>query len=603
VGRRPGVLAAVSLIAALALRSGAGERSPTAPLPPEIPWEGKSLSLIADAGDPWITPAEKSGFARSPSYDETLEWLRGLIAASPELRLVSLGTSPEGRPIWMVVASREHAFRHQTIHAAGKPTLLVQAGIHAGEIDGKDAGLMLLRDLTARGTKRELLDHANLLFVPILNVDGHERSSRFGRVNQRGPEMTGWRTNARNLNLNRDYAKLDAPETRAIVRALREWDPDLYLDVHVTDGFDYQYDVTFSSNGPGGYSPAIAGWLQGKLFPALTADLTAMGHVPGTLVWPATEEHLEDGLTPFIATPRLAHGYGDARHLASVLVETHSLKPYRRRVLGTCVLLESALALLGREFEGVRAARAADRARRPETLPLTWKLEPAPEAAEFAGISSREVASPVSGTTRTEWTGSPVTLRLPLFRQGAPLTSAARPKAYWVPAAWTDVIERLALHGIALDLNTEPREVDVEMLRLVKPRLASEFHEGHVSLSSEFVAERRRERFATGSARVPTDQPLGDLAVLLLDPSSPDSFFRWGFFNEILDRTEYVEGYILDPMAERMMAEDPALRAEFERRLREDPAFAADPKERRRFFYERTPYYDDRYLLYPVATE
>jgi hypothetical protein len=165
------------------------------------------------------------------------------------------------------------------------------------------------------------------------------------------------------------------------------------------------------------------------------------------------------------------------------------------------------------------------------------------------------------------------------------------------------VIERLGLHGIAMDRRPEPREAYVEMLRAVKPRLASEVHEGRVSLSAEFVSEKRRERFAPGSARVSTDQPLGDLAVLLLDPSSPDSFFRWGFFNEILDRTEYVEGYILDPMAERMMAEDPALRVEFEKRLREDPAFAADPKERRRFFYERTPYYDDRYLVYPVGIE
>jgi len=591
------------VLASALLSTAMATSQASATLPPEAPWAGKSLSLVVGATEPWITPAEKSGFTRTPSYDETQAWLQGLVAASPELRLVPLGTSPEGRPIWMVVASRERAFRPQTLHAAGKPTLLVQAGIHAGEIDGKDAGLMLLRDLTARGTKRGLLDQANLLFVPILNVDGHERASPFGRVNQRGPAEVGWRTNARNLNLNRDYAKLDAPETRAIVRALDEWDPELYLDIHVTDGFDYQYDVTFSSNGPGGYSPAIAGWLEKALFPALRRDLLAMGHVPGSLVWPATEDRLEDGLAPFIATPRLAHGYGDARHLPSVLVESHSLKPYRQRVLGAYVLMQSALTLLGREAAALRAARSADRARRPATVPLTWKVEPSGGSVPFLGVSFREVPSKVSGTTRTEWTGQPTTLQLPLFRQGAPLTTASRPRAYWVPAAWSDVIERLALHGIAMERPTEPRELEVEMLRAVEPKLAATITEGHVEVTAQLAKEKRRERFAPGSARVPTDQPLGDLAVLLLDPASPDSFFRWGFFNEILQRTEYVEGYILDPMAERMMAEDPALAAEFERRVEHDAAFAADPKQRRHFFYERTPFHDDRYLLYPVGLE
>jgi hypothetical protein len=597
-----------SLLLALSLtasaRASAGDAAAPATLPPERPWHGESLSVVADPKNPWITPAEASGFTRTPSYDETLAWLQKLTAAAPELRLFPLGPSPEGRTVWMVIASKEHAFRAQTLRATGKPTLLVQAGIHAGEIDGKDAGLMLLRDMTVNDFKYGLLDKVNLLFVPILNVDGHERSSPFGRVNQRGPAEQGWRTNARNLNLNRDYAKLDAPETRAIVRALNDFAPDLYLDIHVTDGSDYQYDVTFSSNGPGGYSPAIAAWLQGTLFPALRRDLTEAGHIPGSLVWPYNEDRLEDGLSPFIATPRLAHGYGDARHIASVLVENHSLKPYRQRVLGTYALIYSALELLAREGASLREATHSDRARRPEQLPLTWKIEPTAERVPFLGIASRQLPSRVSGTTRTEFTGEPTTLELPLFRQGAPLTFATRPKAYWVPSAWMDVIERLEMHGIAMERNVEPKDVDVEMLRIQAPKLASAYSEGHVGVEATFgPPERHHQRFAAASARIPTDQPLGDLAVLLLDPSSPDSFFRWGFFNEVLQETEYIEGYILDPLAERMLASDPVLAAAFEKRLKEDPAFAADPKARRHFFYERTPYHDERYLLYPVGME
>ena len=196
-------------------------------------WNGKSRGLIAKPEDPWVTPSERTGLTGTPRYDETLAWLRSLVAAAPELSLQSLGKSEEGRDIWMVIASRERAFGSSELRRAGKPSLLAQAGIHAGEIDGKDAGLMLLRDMTVGGSKRELLDRANFLFIPILNVDGHERSSPYGRINQRGPVEMGWRTNAKNLNLNRDYAKLDTPEVRAVVAAINAYEPDLYFDLEV----------------------------------------------------------------------------------------------------------------------------------------------------------------------------------------------------------------------------------------------------------------------------------------------------------------------------------------------------------------------------------
>src|SRR5581483_6620355 len=203
-----------------------------------------SQSLIAAPDDKWITVAEKTNFTATPNYTQTVAYLKQLAIAAPELRMISLGRSPEGRDIWMVVASRDHLFTPETLHRSMRPTVFVQAGIHAGEIDGKDAGLMLLRDLTVDNRWRSLLDRANLLFIPILNVDGHERASQYNRMNQRGPDVTGWRTNARNLNLNRDYTKLDTPEVRAVVTALDVWKPDLYMDIHVSDGSDYQYDIT-----------------------------------------------------------------------------------------------------------------------------------------------------------------------------------------------------------------------------------------------------------------------------------------------------------------------------------------------------------------------
>jgi murein tripeptide amidase MpaA len=599
----------LALALGLASATHAAERKPgtDAVLPPEVPWTGQSLSLAVPAADPWATPAEKAGLLRTPRYDETVAFLRRLVAQAPELRLVSIGRSAEGRDIWMVVASREGADTPQALAANNRPTLLAYAGIHAGEIDGKDAGLMLLRDLTVRGTRRALLDKANWLFIPILSVDGHERFTPFTRINQRGPAEAGWRTNARNLNLNRDFAKLDAPETRALVSVIDKWSPDLHLDLHVTDGSDHQYDVTFGHNLGSGWSPAIERWLEGVYTPAVTQDLAAMGHVPGPL-WvasPVEAGDLQKGFVEWIAGARLSTGYGDVRHLPSVLLENHSLKPYPRRVLGAYVFLDASLRALGAHGPALRAAIAEDRGRRAPELPLEFGPPVAgaapPARATYLGIESRTEDSAVSGGKRLAYTGRPLTVDVPVIRFAA-LTRAARPAAYWVPAAWTDVIERLGAHGIRMERQDLPREVDVEMLRVTNAVVGPDPFEGHMPVSASFSPERRRERFSAGSVRVPTDQPLGDLAMVLLEPASPDSFFRWGFFLETLQVTEYAEPYVMEPTAERMLASDAALRAEFNRQVAQDPALAT-PDARLQWLYRRTPYFDERWRLYPVGRE
>jgi hypothetical protein len=591
--KRGNMLTALLLSATLA-------SAETAILPPLIPWNGASRALALPASDPWVTPSEADGFRTTPRYEETVAYLRRLAAASPNLRLVSLGKSAEGRDVWMVIASKERAFTPEALRRTNKPVILAQGGIHAGEIDGKDAGLMLLRDLTVKGTKRELLDRANLLFVPIFNVDGHERISRFSRINQRGPEPSGWRTNARNLNLNRDYMKADAEEMRAMIRAIDTWKPDLYIDLHVTDGSDYQYDITYGWNGAAGHSPAISRWLADVFRAPVDEGLRAMGHIPGPLVF--TDDPLATGIGAGQADPRLSNGYGDARHLPSILVENHSLKPYDQRVLGTYVFLEHTLRSIGRDFVGLREAAATDRARRG-AVPLTWRAPAnAPrEEVEFLGIESRKVLSPVTGSVRIEWLGKPVTKRVPLKRESEVATSVTPPRAYWVPAAWREVIEKLELHGIPFERIAAPRTVEVTMVRLHDAKYTTPQFEGHVRVTATPVPEKRRETFPAGSVRVTTDQPLGTLATLLLEPSSPDSLFQWGFFNSILSPTEYMESYIMEPMAEKLLADNPALAEEFRRKVQDDTTFTG--RARLQWLYERTPWYDERARLYPVGRE
>ena len=532
----------------------------------------------------------------------SLGLLDRLDAASDLIRIEQFGVSPEGRPIYAVIASKDGA----TFDPA-KPVLLAQAGIHPGEIDGKDAGMMLLRDIAFNG-KDELLDRANLILIPILSVDGHERASAYSRPNQRGPRIQGWRNTATNQNLNRDYLKLDQPEMRAVRGLILKYRPDLYVDIHVTDGMDYQYDVTYGYNGENGIwsrSPATARWLDAAFKPAINAALEAEGHIPGELVFGMGDDP-KAGLSDGGLGERFSNGWGSAAHVPTILIENHSLKPHEQRVLGTYVFLEQALRTLAADGADLRAAVAADSALRPAEIPANFVQDEQPISTRaFKGIRYETWDSPASGRREIRWLGEPdpELWQMP-FYSSHPTLTLQRPEAYWVPSYRADIIERLRIHGVAMETLDAPRTVSVDMLRLDDPKLATRANEGHVQASVTSVTPERRDwTFPAGSVRVPTDQPLGDVVVLLLEPQSSESFFAWGLFPEVLSRVEYIEGYAIAPLAERMLAADPALKAEFEAKLTADPAFAANGDARLQWFYERTPFYDDRYRLYPVGRE
>lgn len=573
-------------------------------LPPAPAWDGASKALLRDPSDPWVTAFEAdAAHDFSPNYVDTRAWFDRLDAASDLIRIEQFGVSPEGRPIYAVVASKDGA-----AFDPAKPVLMIQAGIHPGEIDGKDAGMMLLRDIAFYG-KDGLLDRVNLILVPILSVDGHERAGAYSRPNQRGPRIQGWRNTATNQNLNRDYLKLDQPEMRAVRGLILKYRPDLYVDVHVTDGMDYQYDVTYGFNGENGTfsrSPNSSEWLDGVFKPAMNAALEAQGHIPGELVFGMDDDDPRAGLNDGGLGERFSNGWGAAAHVPTILIENHSLKPHEQRVLGTYVFIEEALRLLADQGAALRAATEQDMALRPAEIPTNFEQEETPSSTRaFKGIRYEMYDSPASGRPEVRWLGEadPELWRMPFYGSKSTLT-LKRPTAYWVPGYRADIIERLKAHGVMMEAVTAPRTVEVSMLRLVDPKLATRANEGHVQASVETVeVERRDWTFPAGSVRVPTDQPLGDIVVLLLEPQSSESFFAWGLFPEVLSRVEYIEAYAIAPLADRMLAADPALKAEFEAKLAAEPEFAADAQARLAWFYERTPFYDERYLLYPVGRE
>lgn len=573
-------------------------------MPPTIPWNGKSLELIVDTSNKWVTPAESSGLTESPDYASTMKWLEELSQASSYISIAGIGMSEQSRLIQLVIASKDQDFSAEKLSTSKKPLILIQAGIHAGEIDGKDAGMMLLRDM-AFGNKSELLDRANLLFVPILNVDGHERSSEFGRVNQRGPKVMGWRTNAQNLNLNRDYTKMETAGIQAIVKVINAFDPDFYIDIHVTDGADYQYDITYDFVAPGGYSPGIFDWMKTYFKPEINQALNSNGHIPGPLLFAANDQDFTEGNIAFSFSPRFSNSYGDIRHLPTILIENHSLKPFKQRVLGTYIFLEQSIISVSDHFEELQNAIASDKTQPKEELPVRFGFSENPAGSiEFLGIESEKIKSPFTGAEYVQWKGNPITQTIPNILMDKPRAIVKLPKAYLIPAEWPQVIEKIKAHGIKFEVLKEAKEMSVEQDFITNYKLSNQPSEGRIRFQ-EFKTEpiQREVSYQPGSIRILADQPLGELLAILMEPESVDSFFQWGYFHSILSQTEYMETYIMEPLIAKMLAEDAALKSQFEEKLKSDPEFAKSPESIYSWFYEKTPYFDQQWKVIPVGKE
>jgi murein tripeptide amidase MpaA len=551
----------------------------------------------------WLTRAESSGFTETSRYDETLEDCQRLEKDSPWVRVTSIGTSPEGRQLILVIASKDRAFDPRAAARTGKPIVLVQAGIHAGEIDGKDAGIMLLRNITT-GSEQALLDRAIILFLPIYNVDGHERFGPYNRINQNGPREAGWRTTSRNLNLNRDYVKADAVETRAWLSMFTSWWPDLLIDCHVTDGADFQYDVTYwDETSPNSPLPVRA-WMAHATKERVVPELAGRGHRSAPYIFLKDDTDPASGFEGAPPTPRFSTSYAALQNRPAFLIETHMIKDYHTRVIATYDTLRALLRAVNLDAEGLRrAVREAEAAAvRPGPLALTFKMKPDGVEETFHGLKYRRELSEVSGGMRIVYGTEPMEMTVQRRASMEPDVTITKPAAYLVPPQWTEAIERLRAHGLSLQRLTRDASIEVEGYRLSSPSWNANPFEGHHTAT--FKTERlpaQARHFVAGTVVVPMDQRSSAVAAHLLEPQGPDSLVSWGFFDGIFEQKEYAEAYVLEALARDMMAKDPELKAAFERQIAADPEFARSPYKRLDFFFRHSPWWDDHIGLYPVA--
>jgi len=558
----------------------------------------------------WLTDAEKTDYRETPSYAETIAYSKRLDQASPLIKFQMFGTSGEGRGLPLLIATEGETFTPEAARRAGKAVVLVQACIHAGESDGKDAGLALLRDIAVTKTQASLLKNLVLLFIPIYNTDGHERVSPYNRINQNGPAEMGWRTTSTYQNLNRDYMKADTPETRSWLSLWNRWKPDLFVDCHVTDGADYQYNITYQHEHHAGVAESVLAW-ENKVIDERVAPATeAAGNSISWYLEFIDNRDLTKGIRDFNGSPRFSTGYTPIRNRPGILIETHMLKPYRPRVIGTYDFLRFTLAEVSRDPKSLLAAvreadektvaagRGYDPARR---VPLDFELTDKATPYKLRALEYHTAVSDLSGAPYVTFGTKPVELTVPMFNEFRIKTVVAPPLYYIVPVQWKDVIGVLRSHGLVMQTIKEPLAIDIESYRFLEVKWANGPFEGRLMPSFKAEVVRERRTFPAGSVIVPLAQESAKVVLNLLEPEAPDSLVHWGFFNATFEQKEYAENYVLEKLAREMLASDSRLREEFEKKLATDAAFASNPRARLQFFYQRSPYWDKQMNLYPVG--
>ena len=565
-------------------------------------------SLAYTATPELATTAEKSGYKKTGRYEEVIRLCQDFQQTYPEaVNCIEFGRTPENRPMMALIVSRTGVLDPNTAKAKQIPVLLIQGGIHAGEIDGKDAGFLALREELKKPAKKSRLQHQILIFVPVFNIDGHERFAAWNRPNQRGPEEMGWRTTAQNLNLNRDYAKVDSPEMHAMLQLVNAWDPIAYVDLHVTDGAKFRHDVSIQ------VEPVNAGDAELRkaglaMKNSVLKELESKGSLPlGFYPSFNTYDDPSSGFNDGVGSPRFSTGYFYLRNRFGMLVETHSWKDYPTRVRVTRNTIDAMLRLTaenGRLWRTIAEnADARSRSAVGKSEALDYTVSDKIRTIDFLGYEYTRTLSNVSGQLMTRYDErKPQVWKLPLRDDIIVGQSEIMPAAYIVPPAFADVVSiKLKLHGVDFRIiNKAISKADVQTFRAETAKPAAQSVEGHQRLTITGEWKPEPSDIKQGSLYVPLNQSKSRLVMALFEAKAPDSMVAWGVFNNAFEQKEYMEEYVAEEVAETMLAKDPALAAAFNKKVAEDAAFAKDPQARLNFFYRLHSSWDEQFNKYPV---
>jgi len=548
------------------------------------------------------TPYELSNKNQTATYNEAISFYKELAAKYPQAKFLSYGNTDFGKPLNLLVLSKNKVFDPVAIRKSDRRVLLINNGIHPGEPEGIDASMMLARDLLK--TNR-LPDNVVICIIPIYNIDGSFNRSSTSRANQNGPESYGFRGNSKNYDLNRDFIKTDSKNSAAFQQIFTTWQPEIFVDTHTSDGADYQYTMTLIPTQKDKLNPILSAYLTKNMVPALYSEMKKKGFELIPYI-NSVKETPEAGITGFLESPRYSTGYAALHNSIGFMPETHMLKAFNRRVEATYQLLQTYVDLVSHDAKVIGANKhEADAAiAKQKEFPLSWKLnEVVYDTLSFKGFAAKYKPSMVSGADRLYYDRSePYTKTIKYWNKFEPLITVEKPVAYIIPKAWDKVIGLLKLNGVKVKQLTADQDIPVDSYYIADYKTSPKPYEGHYLHNSiQLRVQENILRFYKDDYIVYVDQPQNRYIMETLEPQATDSFFTWNFFDSILDQKEYFSAYVFEDTATGLLQKDPELRNKLDQAKLKDPELAKDPAAQLQFVYMNSNYHETTHLRYPIA--
>ncbi|WP_114939869.1 M14 family zinc carboxypeptidase [Mucilaginibacter endophyticus] len=550
-----------------------------------------------------LTPFELSKDKNyTATYAQVIDYYQKLNKLYPQqMKLINYGTTDVGKPLTLVVLSKDKVFDPAVIKKQNKRVLLINNGIHPGEPEGIDASMMLVRDLLKNNT---LPKDVVICLIALYNIDGNLNRG-LSRVSQNGPSAYGFRGNYRNLDLNRDFIKADSRNALAFTQILTTWKPEVFLDNHTSDGADYQYVMTLIETQKEKQNPILADYTTKTLTPYLYSKMKKSGYE--MIPYGAGEEGLPDsGIVSFLETPRFATGFTAQHNIISYITETHMLKPFDKRVYATYDFMQHLIEINQRDAKliGELKRKADEQVINQKTFALSWAVDmDKVDTITFKGYEAGHKTSGVSGLPRLYYDrDKPYTKTIRYFNTYKVTATADKPMAYVIPQAWGKVIDLFKLNGVQMKQLAHDTTLNLQMYYIADLKTPSRPFEGHyLHTGVKLNPVDMPIKFYIGDYVVYTNQPINRYIVETLEPQGVDSFFAWNFFDSVLGEKEYFSDYVFEDIAADLLKKDPSIKQKLDDAKAKDPQLANNAGAQLFFVYRNSPYFEKTFMRYPVG--
>lgn len=552
----------------------------------------------------FTTLFETSQGTETPTYDQVISYYQKLANTYPEITIFEMGLTDSGKPLHLVVYDADGQTKLDQIKDSKKQRVLVNNGIHPGESDGIDASMLLLRDLVQKDSIQKNYKNSLICIIPMYNIGGALNRNSHTRANQNGPKAYGFRGNARNYDLNRDFIKQDTKNAAAFAQIFHAIDPDIFIDNHVSNGADYQYAITHLLTQHNKLGGSLGKFMEDIVRTELEHSL-AQKNIPITPyvnVWGSTPE---SGWAQFYDSPRYSTGYTTLFNTLGMMVETHMLKPYKTRVEQTYALMFSMLDISEKHAAKIKQLRAdaTTEVRSKKTYPIQFKADRNnPSPFNFLGYEGSYIDSKVTSGKRLFYDKTkPYTKTVNYYNNYIVTKEITIPEAYILEQGWHKVTSRLKDNQIEFTRFQTDTTITVAVQHIAKYDTRKSAYEGHyLHYNTTVTRTTKTIRFRAGDLYIPTAQKGIRYLIETLEAEAPDSFFNWNFFDTILQQKEGYSAYVFEDIAEKFLQEHPEIQKEFEERLKTNPNFAVSPRAQLYWIYKKSPHYEKAHMRLPI---